>query len=81
MNARLARIAAAVLAVAALAGAGLAGNYLLLRYADSRHDPVGHLTPRGNITHPGTPTLTQTTEHHRDDRHDRHETTLEEPDD
>jgi hypothetical protein len=81
MNARLARIAAAVLAVAALAGAGLAGNYLLLGYADSRRDPVGHLTPRGNITHPGTPTLTQTSEHHRHDHPDHHGKTIEEPDD
>jgi hypothetical protein len=78
VHARLVRVLATFLAFGALAGAGLAGNYLLLRYADSRHDPVGRLTPRGTIGGPGTATLPQTTDH---EHHDHHGKTVEEPDD
>ena len=59
---RLTRILLVALGLAVLAGAAIAANVLLLRYADSRNDPVGKLTPRAVISRPGTPAPTTTRE-------------------
>ena len=52
MQSRLARVLLFAAAAAALAVAGIAANFALLRYADSRDDPVGKLSPKATITQP-----------------------------
>jgi hypothetical protein len=80
MRSLLSRTALVVLGVLALAGTAIAVNVLLLRYADSRSDPVGKLTPRATITQPGTSAPPSGTT--GDSGHDHgHDTTVEEPDD
>ena len=74
MHNRLARIMLIAAAVAALAAAGITVNFVLLRYADSRNDPVGKLTPTATITQRTSPPSTQTTNGSDD-------ATGEEPDD
>ncbi len=54
------RVLLAVAAALALAAAGIAVNFVLLGYADSRHDPVGKLSPRATITRQTFPVPTQT---------------------
>jgi hypothetical protein len=62
MQSRTVRILLAVTAALALAAAGIAVNFVLLGYADSRHDPVGKLSPRATITQQTSPVPTQTVE-------------------
>lgn len=69
MRSRLARLLVVAAAAAALAAAGIAVNFLLLRYAESRNDPVGKLTPRATITQPTPPATTHAhggSHHHGD---------------
>jgi hypothetical protein len=63
------------LAVAAIAAAGILANFVLLGYANPRHDPIGKLTPRAEITQPASPSPSQSTDG------DHTETDVEEPDD
>jgi hypothetical protein len=60
MQTRIVRVLLAIVAAVALTAAGLAVNFILLGYADSRHDPVGKLTPRATITQQTAPASTQT---------------------
>jgi hypothetical protein len=66
MSGRLLRSLAVVAAAVAVAAAGVAVNVLLLRYADSRNDPVGKLTPRATLTQPTSPPAKQTTDSEAD---------------
>ncbi|HEY7537684.1 MAG TPA: hypothetical protein VH721_06830 [Gaiellaceae bacterium] len=65
MRSRAARILLAVAAALALAATGIAVNFVLLGYADSRHDPVGKLSPRATITQKTPPSSAQTVGGHR----------------
>lgn len=69
MRGRLTRVLLVVAAAAALAAAGIAANFLLLRYAESRNDPVGKLTPRATITQqpPAAPTQPDSERHGHDE--------------
>jgi len=75
MHSRLARILLIATAAVALAAAGIAVNFVLLRYADSRDDPVGKLRPRATLTQPTSPAAKPPT-NDSDDEADH-----EEPDD
>lgn len=66
---RPARILIIAAATVALAAAGIAANFVLLRYADSRNDPVGKLTPRATITQATSPPSTQTSNGRDDEAH------------
>ena len=75
MRSALARIILTGLAVAATAAAGILANFVLLGYVSPRHDPVGKLTPRAEITQPASSSPLQSSDG------DHTVTDVEEPDD